>query len=113
MYVYFVASHQPSSQTSDETPYLSHDMQLQVVNEPWLEDEATTLKRLTGAYWDSTLLAIDGTDAESSVLASQPMPMAMPTGRWIQFQVHLLHVVPGVAARIKTLAGRILSVFCP
>ncbi|CAN0426031.1 unnamed protein product, partial [Scytosiphon promiscuus] len=73
--------------TKDQPPYLSRDFQLHVVNQPWLEDEATMTQRLDGVDWSSPLLALDGSDAEETVLASTPMPIASPTLRWVVFEV--------------------------
>lgn len=86
MYVYFEYAHKAGSQTIDQAPYLTHEVQLHVVNKPWLEDQATTTERLTGVSWDETYLALDGSDADSSVLASEIMPMGGPK-RWVQFKV--------------------------
>lgn len=86
MYVHFAYAHKASFHTEDQSPYLSHDVQLHVVNRPWLEDEATSSQRLDGAKWSSLLLALDGTDATATVLASTHMPIAGPS-RWIEFKV--------------------------
>lgn len=86
MYVKFAYAHKPVFQTDDQTSYLNHEIQPHVVNEPWLEDEATTTERLDGVSWSANLLALDGTDADADVPASEPMPIEGPS-RWIQFKV--------------------------
>ncbi|CAN0508277.1 unnamed protein product [Scytosiphon promiscuus] len=88
MYVYFVTAHKARWHTADQSPYLSHEVQLHMVNKPWLEDEATSTQPLDGATWSSPWLALDGTDAEETVLASTHMPTGSPTKRWIEFKVH-------------------------
>lgn len=88
MYVYYVKTHQTRWHTADQSPNLSHDVQLHMINKPWLEEEATKTQRLDGAAWSSPLLALDGTDAEATVLTSTRMPTGSPSKRWIEFEVH-------------------------
>lgn len=70
MYVYYDYAFKPAFHTYDETPYLTHEVQLHVVNKAWLEDEATTIERLTGVSWSETYLALDGTDVVSYLFLS-------------------------------------------
>lgn len=86
MYVNFAYAHKASSDSVDDAPYLKHKVRLHVVNEPWLEAEATSTLRTTSDLWSAQYLALDGSDAESSHLTTTTMNISSPS-RFVEFKV--------------------------
>lgn len=90
MYIYFRYAHKPSWYSVDDAPYVEHEAQLHMVLEPWDEAEATSVYRLTGEEWNTEYLAVDGTDADATVIGSNTMRIGQPA-RLMAFEV-LYHV---------------------
>lgn len=91
MYIYFHYAHKPSWYSVDDSPYVKHEAQLHMVLKSWDEAEATSLYRLSGDEWDTQYLAIDGTDADATVIGSNTMHIGQPA-RFMAFEV-LYHVL--------------------
>ena len=66
MYLYYVYAHKPSWHSITYTPFIPRYMEVHLVKKAWNEAQATSTKRLTGTYWSTAYLGLDGTDAEAS-----------------------------------------------
>lgn len=86
MYVHFAYAHKASYASVDDVPYVKHKVRLHVVNQPWLETQATSTLRLTSVPWSVPYLDLTGTDAESSHLSTTTMNIASPS-RFVEFKV--------------------------
>ena len=86
MYLKFWYAFKARSDSIQEAPYLSRQLQVHQVKKEWSETQATRDYRLSGTPWSAPYLAVNGTDASSYALDCVIMHTGRPAD-YVEFDV--------------------------
>ena len=86
MHIYFYRSAHASWHTPSQAPDIVRPLEVHRVNQDWLENQATSVQRLTSNNWNQPYLALDGTDADQNAQDTVTWFTGQPSG-YMEFDV--------------------------
>lgn len=86
MYLYYKYAHKASWHSVSYTPFLSHTIEVHMVNKAWRESQATSGRRYSGANWSRPYLGL-GTDAEVGIVSPPVFLSTLRPEGFMEFDV--------------------------